>query len=37
MFVSNRQQPPLTGSIRDGLGKAPDLFDQLEEGQANEL
>ena len=37
MFVPRDLPPSLLGGIRERLGKAPDLFDQLEEGQANEL
>ncbi len=36
-FVQNALPPPLLGGNRERLGKQPDLFDQLEEGQANEL
>ena len=37
MFVQNNLPSSLVDGIRDGLGKQPDLFDQLDEGQANEL
>jgi len=36
-FVQNDLPLSLLDGIRDRLGKQPDLFDQLEEGQANEL
>jgi len=37
MFVPRDLPPPLLDGIRDRLGKEPDLFEQLEDGQANEL
>lgn len=36
-FVKNELQPPLLDGIGERLGKQPDLFDQLDEGQANKL
>jgi hypothetical protein len=36
-FVSNQPPPPLLDRIRDRLGKRPSLFDELDDGQANEL
>jgi len=35
MFVQHDLPPSLLDGIRDRLGKQPDLFDQLEDGQAN--
>jgi len=37
MFVPRDLPSSLLGGIRERLGKEPDLFDQLEDGQANEL
>ena len=37
MFVPHDLPPSLLDGIRDRLGKEPDLPDQLEDGQANEL
>jgi hypothetical protein len=37
MFIPRDLPPPLPDGIRDRLGKAADLFDQLEKGQAHEL
>jgi hypothetical protein len=36
-FVPNNPRPSLLDGIRDRLWKGPNLFDQLEDGQANEL
>jgi hypothetical protein len=37
MFVPLDPLPPMLDGITDRLGKQPDLFDQLDDGQANEL
>jgi hypothetical protein len=37
MFVQNDLPPSLLDGIRDCLGKQAGLFDQLEDGQANEF
>ena len=37
MFFQHDLPPPLLDDISDGLGKQPDLFGQLEEGQAKEF
>ena len=37
MFVSNRLPSPLLDGIRNTLGKQPNLFEQLEDYQANEF
>ena len=37
LFVPRNLPPSLLDGIRDGLGEETNLFDQLEEGQANEL
>ena len=37
MFIPHDLAPPLLDGIRDRLGKEPDLFDQLDDGQPNEL
>jgi hypothetical protein len=36
-FVSNHSQPFLPDRRGDGSGKEPDLFEQLDDGQANEF
>src|SRR5882672_12859810 len=35
--VKHDPPPPLPGGVRGGLGKEPGLFDQLDDGQANEF
>jgi len=37
LFVQHDLPLPLVDSLRDRLGKQPDLFGQLDDGQANEL
>lgn len=36
-FVSRHPLPFLPDGIRDGSGKEPDLFEQLDDGQTNEF
>jgi hypothetical protein len=37
MFVQHELLAPLLGGIRNGLGKQAGLFEQSDDGQANEL
>ena len=37
MFTPRHPPPPVPDGIRDRLGQEPDLFDQLDEGQADEF
>jgi len=37
LFVQYDLPLPLVGSVRDRLGKQPDLFGQLDDGHANEF